>query len=686
MSSSLEFSPLLPLTWIVILCALGLLGSLWAGWHRPLWLVLRIGLIIGLVLFASGIQKIESKIETLSDIALVLVDDTLSMNMAKRAEIRDNKLSQLRELAKADPDLDLLEVPITDSPDGTRLFEAMTSGLAQIPSARLAGIVAITDGIIHDTAPAITAKAPVHSLIIGDPSQKDRSLTIIEAPKFGIVGEQVQFKIRVDEFGDDKTGSAKIVLRLAGEPELRTRVQTGIDVNVQMPLSRRGSNLVEIQVEAAEQELTLLNNKVAVEVTGVRERLRVLLVSGEPYPGVRAWRNLLKSDPAVDLVHFTILRPPTKRDLTPLNEMALIAFPTRELFVEKLKSFDLIIFDRYTRRGVLPLLYLQNVTQYVEEGGALMVAAGPPFAGNGSLARTFLAGLLPARPDGNIHTEPFRAKGTDIGARHPVTAPLLAQQEKWGRWGRVIGVTGVRGETVLSASEDKPLLILDRVGAGRVALLLSDQAWLWSRGFEGGGPQYELYRRLAHWLMKEPELEEESLQGEIRDGQLYVRLRTLQDKPPPIEVTGTQGKTWSLETKQVSPGLYSASMNVPESEGLLTLSAGELLAVAAQGRLNPPEFARLQPVKKALEPLNKQTRGGAFFVKNLQSDLQIRRTRPQDRQAGRNWFGLQQNKFHIKTQIKKRPLIDPRIALIFLLLLTGSMWWRESKTQDQVQS
>jgi len=680
MSTSLELSPLIPLLWIIVFGAIGTLSSLWAGWQRPLWLMIRLGLIAGLFVFALGIQKTENEVEFLSDIALVLVDDTQSMSMGQRAQIRDQKLQQLRETADLDPELDIMEVRITDNADGTRLFEAMATALAQIPTGRLAGIIVLSDGIIHDKPTKMEVKAPIHSLIIGDPALGDRSLKIIEAPKFGIVGEQISFKIRVDEFGNAKAKSAVITLQLAGEAELRTRIQTGTDVTVQMPLSRRGSNLVELRIEAAQQELTLLNNKVVVEVTGVRERLRVLLVSGEPYPGVRSWRNLLKSDPAVDLVHFTILRPPTKRDATPLNEMALIAFPTRELFVNKLNSFDLVIFDRYTRRGVLPLLYLENVARYVEDGGALMVAAGPPFAGNGSLARTFLARILPARPNGNVHSEPFRPKATDTGSRHPVTAPLLAEQEKWGRWGRIIGVTEISGETVLSAKDEKPLLILDRVGEGRVALLLSDQAWLWSRGFEGGGPQYELYRRLAHWLMKEPELEEEALHGKIRNGNLEIRLQTLKQNPPPVEVQNADGRISKLELSPVSPGVFSANMAVSAFKGAFTLKSGDLLAVASQGQLNPPELANLEPNNSPLTTLVKQSKGADLALHNPQSNIHIRRTRPKDRQAGRNWIGLQQNKFSIKTQIKKRPLLDARIALFILLILSGLMWWREGKS------
>ena len=157
-------------------------------------------------------------------------------------------------------------------------------------------------------------------------------------------------------------------------------MRVGEKVEIPVKVDHAGPNIVEIEAEAAPGELTTVNNRAVLTVEGVRENMRVLLVSGEPHAGERTWRNMLKSDAAVDLVHFTILRPPEKQDGTPINQLSLIAFPTRELFQEKLDQFDLIIFDRYQRRGVLPLLYLENVAHYVERGGAVLVSAGDDYA------------------------------------------------------------------------------------------------------------------------------------------------------------------------------------------------------------------------------------------------------------------------------------------------------------------
>ena len=121
-----------------------------------------------------------------------------------------------------------------------------------------------------------------------------------------------------------------------------------------------------------------------------------------------------------------ILRPPEKQDGTPINELSLIAFPTRELFQQKINEFQLIIFDRYARQGVLPIIYFDNIAKYVRDGGAVLVAAGPDYASPTSLWRTPLDSVLPAEPTGNMTEQTFRAQLTMLGKRHPVTRELGA--------------------------------------------------------------------------------------------------------------------------------------------------------------------------------------------------------------------------------------------------------------------
>ena len=310
-----------------------------------------------------------------------------------------------------------------------------------------------------------------------------------------------------------------------------------------------GPNIVEIEAAAVDGELTAVNNRAVVVIDGVRDKLRVLLVSGEPHAGERTWRNLLKSDASVDLVHFTILRPPEKQDGTPINELSLIAFPTRELFQQKINEFQLIIFDRYARQGVLQMIYFDNIVRYVRQGGAVLVAAGRDYASPTSLWRTPLVSVLPAEPSGQTTETPYFPRLSELGKRHPVTRGLEGSAEDpphWSHWFRSVDARAEKGTTVMEGPEGKPLLQLSREGEGRVALLLSDHIWLWARGFEGGGPHIDLLRRLSHWLMKEPDLEEEALRLSVRGHDLTVQRQTMADTVDQVTLTMPSGKTQTL--------------------------------------------------------------------------------------------------------------------------------------------
>ena len=483
----------------------------------------------------------------------------------------------------------------------------------------------------------------------------------------------------------DASAGATVTLRLrvdGGAPEFFD-VTVGEEAELPIVLERRGPSVVQVQVDALPDELSLANNAVAVVVNGVRERLRVLLVSGEPHSGERAWRNILKSDPSVDLVHFTILRPPEKQDGTPIRELSLIAFPTRELFEVKLDEFDLIIFDRYRRRGVLPGLYLENIARYVEQGGAVMQAAGPSFASPLSLSRTPLGRLLPAQPTGGVIEEGFKPNLTEIGWRHPVTTGLRGAppegteiQPAWGRWFRQIETSSLSGDVLLSGVDERPLLILQRVGEGRVAQLLSDQIWLWSRQFEGGGPQSELVRRIAHWLMKEPDLEEESLRAEVRHDSLHIEKRSLSEAPGDVTVTGPDGETQAVELVPRKGGRATADVPI-EDFGLYEVSDGERTTLAAAGPLNPIEFRDLRATDALLEPMFEGS-GGTSWRLSDRGDIAVRKVSAGRDRHGRDWLGIVGQEAYRVVGLRQFPVMP---ALLVALLTLGGLllaWRRES--------
>jgi hypothetical protein len=420
-----------------------------------------------------------------------------------------------------------------------------------------------------------------------------------------------------------------------------------------------------------------------LSVNGVRDRLRVLLVSGEPHAGERTWRNLLKSDPSVDLVHFTILRPPEKQDGTPIHELSLISFPTRELFEVKLQEFDLVIFDRYRRRGVLPPVYFQNIVDYVERGGALLSATGPTFASPFSLYRTPLQAVLPGEPTGGVISRGYRPQVSDVGLRHPVTAALPTGPEghsdgqaRWGRWFRQIEVVAKRGNVLMRGVDDNPLMILDRYGEGRVAQINSDHIWLWARGFEGGGPQAELLRRLAHWLMKEPELEENALRAQVKDGRLEILRRSVEPVEGSVEITAPDGSTSKTELKETGPGRYEASVPVTQT-GLYSVSDGERVAMAAAGALNPLELADVRATEAPLAPIVEATRGSMHWI--VDGLPTIRRIAADRRTAGRNWIGLVANEDYLVTGVRRLPAMPALLVLGLVLAAAAAGWRREGR-------
>src|SRR5437870_7271627 len=482
MNYGITFTPLVPslVLWlgvgaIVVVAIVLLLGRARGAAMRV------IALVLILLALANPSFTREDR-EPLSSVAAVVIDKSPSQSFGDRT----HQTEQAREaLVNSLKQIKGLEVRVVDAgqadgeTDGTRLFGALSSALSDVPTDRVAGAFLITDGRVHDipaNAAALGFAAPVHALITGRKNERDRRIAISAAPRFGIVGQVQTITYRLDDQGVSGQ-RARIVVRRDGEVINERTLQSGQTANVEIDIKHAGPNIVEIEASPLDNELTLVNNRAVVAIDGVRDKLRVLLVSGEPHSGERTWRNLLKSDASVDLVHFTILRPPEKQDGTPINELSLIAFPTRELFQQRINEFQLIIFDRYARQGVLPIIYFDNIARYVREGGAVLVATGPDYASPTSLWRTPLDVILPAEPSGRLTEGPFHARLTDLGKRHPVTRALAGAETNpphWSRWFRLVDTKTNTGTAVLQGPEEKPALILAREGEGRVALLLSD--------------------------------------------------------------------------------------------------------------------------------------------------------------------------------------------------------------------
>jgi hypothetical protein len=690
---SIATAPLLPWAAIIAFAALAVLLLAFGAWRRARGLVWRVLALALLLLILANPSLVEELHQPQSDVAAVVVDDSPSMRIGDRQRYAAEALQRVTDELHRFHDLDvrIVHAGAPDpnaalADDGTRLYTALTRALADVPAERVAGAVMITDGEVHDVPPAnrLTFKAPLHVLLTGKPGEADRRLVIKEAPSFGLVGKTLQVVIRVEDLPEGTPGDeARLTLRKDGGPPTTRLVPVGSDVPINVDIDHGGPNVFELSVDAGPHELTLDNNRAAFVVNGVRDRLKVLLVSGEPHQGERTWRNILKSDPSVDLIHFTILRPPEKQDGTPIRELSLIAFPIRELFDVKLHEFDLIIFDRYRHRSILPPIYLENIARYVRDGGALLEAAGPSFGTPLSVYRTPLGAVLPAEPTGNVYEEGFLPRVTPVGERDPVTADLPGDSgdgktpPSWGRWFRNVEAEPHRGVTVMSGYEGKPLLVLDREGKGRVAQLLSDQMWLWTRGFEGGGPQSELLRRVVYWLMKEPDLEENDLRATVEGNRLVVTRQSLEPDDSPVQITVPGGKLETLKLTPTHGGESSASLPISES-GLYRVSDGTRTTLAAAGALNPIELADVRTTDQKLKGAVEATGGGIFWV-GPGTVPEARRVDPDRGAAGRNWMGFRANGDYIVTGVKEIPLLPGFLALLLALGAFIAAWRREGR-------
>src|ERR1019366_1858178 len=364
----LAFDPHLPLALIVALTLIAVLITAASFYLRARGAWAR-GLAFAILLFAlAGPVLVKENHAPLPDVVAVVMDRSQSMNVGDRAAQAEKALAAVKSQLAGQPDLIVRQAEVTTTTsgenNGTQAFAALNGALADVPPARIAGAIIITDGEVHDAPPTnqFNMKAPLQALIAGGRGERDRKLTVVNAARFAIVGQPAQMTVRVDDFGGGGD-FADVSISVDGKSLGNKSVPVGKDTPISLPVSHEGENIVELAAAPGPSELTLQNNPAVVSVSGVRDRLRVLLVSGQPHAGERVWRNLLKADPSVDLVHFTTLRPPEKQDGTPIDELSLIAFPTRELFSDKLAGFDLVIFDRYDEQGILPMIYFDNIAQ-----------------------------------------------------------------------------------------------------------------------------------------------------------------------------------------------------------------------------------------------------------------------------------------------------------------------------------
>lgn len=692
---AISFAPLIPLfflgicaIFIAIICAIAFLS-------KQRGVILRTAAFSLILLALANPIFTDEEREPVQNIVSVIVDKSQSQATENREEQTDQTLALLEEQLAKYKNIDVrvreVEHDKSDNP-ATNLFSALSNEISDIPANRLAGSILITDGQVHDipeNLEQIGINSPIHSLITGDEDKLDIRVEITKAPRFGLVGEYQELIYQVFIDGNREgygRSDIEVKLKLNGEFISTEIAPIGSETSAFVEIPRRGENLIELSVTPIEGEVSEINNKAVIQTEGIRQNLRVLLISGAPHSGERAWRDLLKSDTSIDLVHFTILRPPDRSDGTPIDELSLIAFPTRELFLEKIDEFDLIILDRYQRLGVLSILYYDNIARYVEDGGALLIAAGPEFSGIQSIATTPLATVLPALPTGRTNKIGYYPRISTEGAKHPVSRDLpgsAAEPPNWGRWFRSIEVDGVDGDNILNGPNQSPLLVLNRVDQGRVAMLLSDHSWLWSRGFEGGGPHISLYRRIAHWLMGEPALEEEAIFATSNGENIQITRQTMADNIQPLELVSPSGERGEIILEQTSPGRFELDFDTQEA-GLYQIIDGDLSTLVHVGAVDAPEFKQVISTVEKLQPIATQSKGIVKRVSNdgaieLPQIVPVRQLPNSLSTANSNRMLLRTSNETVLVGVTQYPLLGGLLGLAILLIMMSLTWYREGR-------
>lgn len=696
----LVFDPIVswPIWWGLVTASLLVLGfALWRSWadaQAKGGMLLRGAAFTVLLAALSGPSWQSEDRQPLSDIVLLVVDETASQTLGARAAQTSAMVARVEAAVAAMENTELRIHALKDGPDnsGSLAMTAIASAVAAEPRARIAGVLLISDGRVHDLEMAQSLPAPFHLLLTGESTDWDRRLVVRNAPAFAIIGEEFKLTLMIEDQGAVPASAGNTVdltIAIDAEPAQSYSVPVGVELDLPVTLPHGGMNVIRFSMDRAAGELTDRNNAQVIQINGVRDRLRVLLVSGEPHAGERVWRNLLKSDASVDLVHFTILRPPEKQDGVPVDELSLIAFPTRELFVEKIDEFDLIVFDRYRMRGILPMSYIDSVVRFIRGGGTVLVSNGPEYGAVDSLYRSPLSEVLPVVPTARVVEAPFRPMLTALGKRHPVTEGLEAYGggavdgvPVWGRWFRAIETEQISGETVLEGPDGLPLLVLDRVDAGRVAVLNSDQAWLWARGFEGGGPQLELLRRLAHWMLKEPELEEEALTATVLGNKLTLTRRTIAEVPPgPLVITGPDGQKTHLTMTETSPGRHQILWDAPQ-QGLYRLEQDDLSRVIGVGPASPKEF---EQVIASGDGLAGETLPSPAYVTRLEPGLPSLRQASEGRPLqGRGWIGLTPREAFSVSEIRLNSLLPGWLWAALVMGIMVLAWLYEGRRKARV--
>lgn len=420
-------------------------------------------------------------------------------------------------------------------------LRALKAGDSSSSSRKLAGVVLISDGADNvDLAGGLSPRArasleelgvPVTTFLVGQEGLKDIAIDQIKVDDFAFVRNSVTAEVELKGRGF-KGESISVVLKREGRVVATQQVRFVSNEDTQTVAftftpDQTGRFVYTVSTPVFPDEAVAENNTRSFALKVIRDRMRVLLVSGRPTWDERFLRGLLKQDPNVELISFYILRN-TGDNTGTVNderELSLIPFPMDEIFREKLDTFDVVVFLNfgYTEPGLSIASYEHNLKDYISKGGALAVVGGDRSFGDSRFSFTVLADALPVEAAGPSDPQSFKARLTPDGQRHPVTALGTGSTSAENAWSSLPAIPGLNvtrakpGAVVLldhpftnAAGQSAPVLALWEYGRGRTMTLTTDSSWYWAFTSHLGGAPSRHYERFwgnaLRWLVRDPDL------------------------------------------------------------------------------------------------------------------------------------------------------------------------------------
>jgi uncharacterized membrane protein len=551
-----------------------------------------------------------------------------------------------------------------DAPRGERMPPPLASGSALIPRlselARqddLGAVLVISDGADTSGQPLPTSlPTRVHTIFVPDARPlRDDAIAEVHADAVAFLHGEAKLHATLTSSGFGDRDLAVTLER--GGKLLATRmvhVPQGGSQSLELGFAPEalGREAYTLKVELNGDDDVPENNERSFLVRVVRDRLRVLHVSGRPSWDQRFLRGFLKRDPSIDLISFFILRSVHDLTMSDPTELALIPFPTDELFRQHLTSFDLIVLQDFDYAPYQMGPYLPLIRDYVRQGGGLAMVGGSLSFDGGGYAETALAEVLP------VKVRPTRSDGAQVveGAFSPEPAPallhhpllelypdaaqtlaafralepLLGANDLLGvREGGIALLEHPRART--PQGERMPVLAVGNYGTGRVLAFGTDTSWHWSMPTAGRGGDPSAYDRFwdraIRWLTRDPLLEPSSISSDreaygpgaqinisglarddayrpLRHGELQVSLLTADDVPLVTENVRTDdaGRLSLVLPAPDHPAVYRLA---------LTRERKELARTAMLVELSGVELAKPAPNRKLLEQLSQLTGGRA---------------------------------------------------------------------------